>query len=134
MTAHTSHRGSLSFGDKVAVGMFLLIACDAITVKLAVEHGKSEAAKRDRARLDIAALMQAVERYHDKRDSYPEQLAMLLDAGVIEKAPMDPWGQPFIYAVIAGQPVITSYGKDGTPGGEGNDADISSKDSSSDKK
>jgi general secretion pathway protein G len=41
----------------------------------------------------------------------------------------DPWGNPFIYEVPGpnGLPfAVISYGADGLPGGEGNDADISS--------
>ncbi len=41
---------------------------------------------------------------------------------------MDPWDNEYVYMIESGKPVITSYGKDGTPGGEGNDADISCKD------
>jgi general secretion pathway protein G len=41
--------------------------------------------------------------------------------------PLDPWGHPYVYAVPGenGQPyALRSLGKDGRPGGEGDDADI----------
>ena len=41
--------------------------------------------------------------------------------------PLDPWGNPYVYAVPGenGQPyTLKSYGKDGRPGGEGDNADI----------
>ncbi|PRC92702.1 type II secretion system major pseudopilin GspG [Solimicrobium silvestre] len=41
--------------------------------------------------------------------------------------PLDPWGHPYIYKVpgTKGDFEIISYGKDGQPGGVGDDADIS---------
>ncbi len=45
------------------------------------------------------------------------------------RLPLDPWGNPFDYRVPGrdGQPYeIISYGRDGLPGGEGEDAEISS--------
>lgn len=44
-----------------------------------------------------------------------------------EAVPSDPWGTPYQYAIPGsdGLPfAIYSYGADGKPGGEGNDADI----------
>ncbi|MGD0504147.1 MAG: type II secretion system major pseudopilin GspG [Steroidobacteraceae bacterium] len=40
--------------------------------------------------------------------------------------PLDPWGRPYLYKSPGdhGDFDIESYGRDGQPGGEGNDADI----------
>jgi general secretion pathway protein G len=40
--------------------------------------------------------------------------------------PMDPWGNPYVFRVpgAAGDYDLISYGKDGKPGGEGEDADL----------
>ena len=42
--------------------------------------------------------------------------------------PLDPWGHPYVYQVpgTKGDYVVISYGRDGQPGGSGEDADISS--------
>jgi general secretion pathway protein G len=53
------------------------------------------------------------------------------DGGYMEsvRLPMDPWGRHYAYIVPAadGSPYdIISYGRDGQPGGEGPDQDISS--------
>lgn len=59
--------------------------------------------------------------------NYPEQ-GGYLDA---RRVPPDPWGNPYAYLVPgrAGEPFeIISYGRDGQPGGEGEDAEISSSD------
>jgi general secretion pathway protein G len=97
-----------------------------------------EEAKRDRVRLDISAVKQGLDTYYAKKGKYPDTgagLKALVDAQIMEKVPMDPWDHEYLYVLESGKPVITSYGKDGTPGGEGNDADISSKDSTTgDKK
>lgn len=44
------------------------------------------------------------------------------------KVPKDPWDNEFIYLSpgVQGEFDITSYAKDGQPGGEGDDADINS--------
>ncbi len=42
--------------------------------------------------------------------------------------PLDEWGHPLLYSVSEGHPVITSYGRDGKPGGVGFDHDLSSDD------
>lgn len=42
--------------------------------------------------------------------------------------PPDPWGHPYVYQVpgVKGDYAVISYGRDGQPGGSGEDADISS--------
>jgi general secretion pathway protein G len=42
------------------------------------------------------------------------------------QAPQDPWGNAYVYRVpgAAGDYDLFSYGKDGKPGGEGEDADL----------
>lgn len=46
----------------------------------------------------------------------------------LKKIPLDPWKNPYMYEPpMSGQRYrIISYGKDGVPGGEGQDADIDS--------
>ena len=90
-----------------------------------------EEAKRDRVKLDISAIKQGLDTFYAKKGKYPDTgagLKALVDAQIMEKVPMDPWDHEYLYVLESNKPVITSYGKDGTPGGEGNDADISSKD------
>jgi len=96
-------------------------------------------AKSEKARIDINRLRQAVEYYNLDTNSFPESLEDLLRAqpgsdnrarpeGYIESLPDDPWGNPYLYAYPGeyGRFDIWSYGADGTEGGEGNDADITS--------
>jgi general secretion pathway protein G len=48
------------------------------------------------------------------------------EGGYISKIPMDPWGNPYVYLCPGthGDYDLLSYGADGEPGGEGNNADI----------
>lgn len=89
-----------------------------------------EEAKRKTAKSDIRAIENGLKLFYVKNGKYPDTntgLQVLVDQQILESV-KDPWGNPYIYKVEGGKPVIISYGKDGAPGGEGNDADISSKD------
>jgi general secretion pathway protein G len=43
-----------------------------------------------------------------------------------KEVPLDPWGNPYIYKLEDGEPIIVSHGADGAEGGEAENADISS--------
>jgi general secretion pathway protein G len=92
---------------------------------------KLEEAKQDTARLDIANINNTLKLYYTKKGKFPDTatgLRALVETQNLEKIPVDPWGHDYVYMNEGGKPVITSYGADGTQGGEGPDADISSRD------
>jgi general secretion pathway protein G len=94
---------------------------------------KLDEAKQDTARLDMANINQALKLYYTKKGKYPDTgtgLRALVETQNLEKIPQDPWGHEYVYMNEGGKPVIMSYGADGTQGGEGADADISSRDTS----
>ena len=96
------------------------------------------------AKQDIASVMQALKLYRLDNQRYPttEQGLQALVAqpttaplplnwkagGYVERLPKDPWGNAYQYLNpgIHGEIDIFSFGADGAPGGEGNDADIGS--------
>lgn len=96
------------------------------------------------ARHDIASLVQALKLYRLDNHRYPstEQGLEALVArpasaplapnwksgGYVERLPKDPWGNPYQYLNPGthGEMDVFSMAADGTPGGEGNDADIGS--------
>lgn len=96
------------------------------------------------AKQDIASLMQALKLYRLDNQRYPvtEQGLQALAArpatapippnwkagGYLERLPNDPWGNPYQYLNpgLHGEIDIFSFGANGTPGGEENDADIGS--------
>ena len=87
-------------------------------------------AKVDRAKMDIGNIQNALKTYYAKKGNYPDTgvgLKALVDAQILERAPLDPWDTEYVYMKEGSTPVIISYGKDKAPGGTETDADISSK-------
>ncbi|WP_137939768.1 type II secretion system major pseudopilin GspG [Chitinivorax sp. B] len=99
--------------------------------------GKSEVTT---AKAQIDALSKAIESYRLDTGHFPRNeqgLAVLMQAPTDEPGwrgpylkkdvPMDPWGHPYQYRSPGenGREFdITSHGKDGRPGGAGDDADL----------
>jgi general secretion pathway protein G len=99
---------------------------------------------RDKAELDVETLKQAVKLYHTmemgklpQESDWPDFLfdgsknhkAAYIDTDKYENRQVpDPWGNAYIYRRLSSTEFeVISYGMDGQPGGEGDDADISSK-------
>lgn len=94
------------------------------------------------ARTDIKTLVEALKRYRIDNQRYPsaeqglDALVRKPGAGTIppnwkpyiDKLPADPWQRPYQYLNpgVNGEIDVFSFGADGTPGGEGKDADIGS--------
>jgi general secretion pathway protein G len=103
---------------------------------------RPDEARRVAARTDIATIDQALKLYRLDNGRYPtteQGLTALVAKPVAEPLPQnwkpyldylpkDPWGKPYQYANPGqhGEIDIWSFGADGQPGGEGNDADIGS--------
>ena len=103
---------------------------------------RADDARVSAARVDVNNLMQALRLYRLDNQRYPsaeQGLQALVQRpdkppvpgnwkAYIDKLPNDPWGQPYIYANpgIRGEVDVMSYGADGQPGGEGNNADLGS--------
>jgi general secretion pathway protein G len=87
--------------------------------------------KRSIARIDVRNALDAVETYRVTKGRYPstaEGFRAVVEARVLKRLPKDPWGTPLGYALESGEPVVTSFGADGTEGGQGEDLDVSSRD------
>jgi general secretion pathway protein G len=96
---------------------------------------KTRSARRGKALADIASIHAAINEYAiNNGGKYPETLAVLVTpdanghAYLASKAvPRDPWGNEYHYEFPSPghpEPRVISYGADGKPGGEGEDADI----------
>jgi general secretion pathway protein G len=106
--------------------------------------GRPDEARRVAARQDVATIMQALKLYRLDNGRYPtadQGLKALVEkptsepvpnnwkpGGYLERLPNDPWDNPYQYLNpgVHGEIDVFSYGADGKPGGEGNDADIGS--------
>jgi general secretion pathway protein G len=98
--------------------------------------GKSEV---NAAKAQLDALEKALDQYRLDTGRYPSNelgLKALTDKPATEPkwngpylkktVPLDPWGKPYVYKVPGqkGDFDLVSFGKDGQPGGSGEDADI----------
>lgn len=93
--------------------------------------------RRERVRMDLASVKNAIELFYLQRHRYPtndEGLKVLTEtsqshpAGLISELPLDPWGNPYDYRYPGqhGSFDVICYGRDGAPGGDDEDADIGS--------
>ncbi len=104
--------------------------------KYFAQIGKSESKL---ARAQINALGKALDQFRLDNGHYPrteEGLAALnarpsneakWDGPYLSKAvPADPWGNPYVFVMPGeyGEYDLLSYGKDGKPGGDGDNADV----------
>jgi general secretion pathway protein G len=103
---------------------------------------RADDARVTAARTDINNLMQSLKLYKLDNQRFPsaeqglEALARKPSASpvppnwkaYVDKLPADPWGRPYQYLNpgVNGEIDVFSYGADGQPGGEGNNADIGS--------
>ncbi len=109
--------------------------------------GQEEKAKREVAKTQIRSLESALDAYKLDNGFYPstdQGLDALIkkpesgripdkwrDGGYLKPAriPKDPWGKDYVYISPGSEGreyEIVSYGADGEPGGDGNNADIES--------
>jgi general secretion pathway protein G len=106
--------------------------------------GRTGESRVTAAKVDIATIMQALKLYKLDNQRYPtteQGLVALITkpttgpqangwktGGYIEKLPKDPWGNAYQYLQpgIHGEIDLFSFGADGQPGGEGEDADVGS--------
>ncbi len=106
--------------------------------------GRPDDARIVAAKQDIGAIMQSLKLYRLDNASYPsteQGLQALLvkpasqplplnwkSGGYLDKIPKDPWGHEYqmLSPGVHGEIDVFSYGADGQPGGEANNADIGS--------
>ena len=119
-------RGMTLIEIMVVITIIGLIAA-AVTVAVIPQLQKAQV---DRTVLDIKSVEGALKLYYARKGNYPDTatgLKALVDMQILDKMPQDAWNHDYVYVLERGKPVITSYGRDGVPGGEGPDADISNR-------
>ncbi len=118
--------------ELMIVVVILGLLAGAVVVNVSGYIGKS---RRERARMDVASLRNAVELFNLQYSRFPtneEGLDILTQRSTeqplafISELPKDPWGNPYVYLCPGqhGAFDIMSLGRDGAQGGEGQDADI----------
>jgi general secretion pathway protein G len=107
----------------LGAGLLVLL----VLVFAPVDHAHD---RRDRTVLGIASLENALKLHFARTGRYPDTatgFATLIDLGILEKEPVDSWGNPYRYELVDGRPVITSFGSDGQRGGTDDAADLSNR-------
>jgi general secretion pathway protein G len=141
LTGATGQRG-FTLIELMVVVVILGILAGMIVPKV---MDRPEQAKRTKAGVDIDALAQALKLYKLDTGRYPsieQGLTALLEppsTGVLAKnwkgpyldknaTPKDPWDNDYVYISpgLHGDFDIMSYGADGEPGGEDDNADVNS--------
>jgi len=127
------------------IEMIVVLAIIALVAALIVPNviGRPDEARVTVAKTDLRTISAALKMYRLDNGDYPttaQGLAALSvkptseplprnwsGEGYLAQVPVDPWGRPYIYRSpgTAGGFDLMSYGKDGKPGGEGLDADLS---------
>lgn len=95
---------------------------------------QADSARRDAALSQISSLGSALDAHRLDVGRYPDTLEGLVrntsgrDAWngpyLRGNVPMDPWGNPYQYSSDGRSFELFSFGADGRPGGEGNDAEV----------
>jgi general secretion pathway protein G len=102
--------------------------------------GRTDEARRTKALADIKGIEEAMHLFKLDNGFYPttdQGLQALVTRpsnarnyspdGYLDKLPIDPWGNPYVYFSDGQNYIIKSYGADGQEGGEGKNADIDSR-------
>ena len=106
--------------------------------------GRTDDARRAKAMADLKAVQQALNLYRLDTGTYPtteQGLEALVHRperppvprnwrpeGYLERVPVDPWGNAYVYLGDAARFTLKSWGADGVEGGEGRFADLDSRD------
>ncbi len=113
----------------VIIGLLATLVVPAVVARLGTAY-------EGKVKSDLAALDRSLEEYFiNNQMQYPDSLQELVTPDengrtylTQETVPKDPWGREYLYEQPSGNRaycLVMSYGKDGSPGGEGADRDLS---------
>jgi len=132
-----THPPGMTLVEILAVVVILSLIAGTLLIGFSGSFGK---AKHELAKTGIGIVASQLEKYRLEHDSWPsndQALSLLSDGHATPQdsyylSPgqlLDPWERPYLYVTPGPNKhpyEILSYGADGRPGGEGENADISS--------
>ena len=121
---------------EVALALAILAGV-AVAVVLVFDE-REEDQQRLLAEAEVRALYETVQKYRVRTGTLPGDWRALIEGPegweghwsplwMTHTIEPDPWGNPYVYTITDPEHelfTVTSYGADGRPGGEGDDADI----------
>ncbi len=124
----------------IEIMVVILILGLLATIVVQSLRGATDKAKRVKAQADLHEIQTALDRYYLDSGFYPttdQGLQALVtrpgsgrvpanyeDGGYVQRLPLDPWGNPYVYQSDGNTYALKSYGADGVEGGDGKNADI----------
>ena len=118
-------RGGFTLLELLVVIVIIGLLAGYVAPRYFAQVGKSEVQV---ARAQIDALEKAVDQYRLDNRRYPtsEEGLAAVQPYLKKALPSDPWGHAYVYRVPGEKAEfsIVSYGRDGKPGGAGQDADL----------
>ena len=139
MAAQDSRSRGFTLIELLVVVVIIGLLAGFVAPRYFSQVGKSEV---NAARAQIDALEKALDQYRLDTGRYPsaeEGLKVLVERPASEPkwagpylrkdVPLDPWGKPYVYKTPGErwEYELVSYGRDGQPGGSGDNADITSR-------
>jgi general secretion pathway protein G len=137
MTANSRNHSGFTLLELLVVMVIIGLLAGFVAPRYFAQVGKSQVKA---ARSQIDALEKALDQYRIDMGRYPtteEGMDALVVAPInepnwggpyLKKAvPLDPWGHPYVFASPGthnNDVDLSSYGKDGRPGGTGENADL----------
>jgi general secretion pathway protein G len=81
------------------------------------------------ARHDMRTIVETAKMIFTQSGSWPESIEEMVHddperIGLPPPVPVDPWGQPYIYELTEGGPLVRTLGRDQREGGSGEDEDL----------
>lgn len=130
--SRAARRSGFSLAELMVVIVILGLIATLVVPEL---FGRFFRAQSEKAKIDITAICQAVDTYAlENNGKFPESLEILVTPDVNNRTylkgrttvPLDPWRNEYGYEPpTAGRDYrVFSLGKDGAPGGDGENADI----------
>lgn len=126
-------RRGFSLVELIVVMVILGMLAGLVAVKT---RGYLVNSRKNAVKAEMAEILKALETFRIDQSRFPtedEGLAILTQEtatfpeGFLNKVPRDPWGNPYLYYLSEDGVEVISLGSDGREGGEGEDADFSSK-------